>query len=137
MNITTISELKELLLSKDKLENQISIDCNIDVLLIYLRGIQHNKNTIVSVRISQPDKRKHKQAIIKFKDGLVRVFEIKDDLLINKDNNLCIFQRGDVEKIKTILNDYRYEHFKNCVKELELINKDYAETMKVIMSYDS
>lgn len=136
MNITTINDLKELLLSKDKVENSI-IDCNIDVLLIYLRGIQYDKNTIINVRIDQPDKRKHKQAFIRFRDGLVRIFQIKDNLLISKDNNLCIFQKEFTEEIKNLLNENRYEHFKNCIKELENINKDYAETVKVIISYDS
>lgn len=135
--INTINELKELILSKDKLENSIIVDCNIDVLIIYLRGINYRKNTIVNVRIDQPTNKEHKQAIISFKDGVISLFQIKDDLLISKNSNACIFQSENIEKIKTILNDYRYEHYKNCIKELENINKDYTETIKAIISYDN
>ena len=132
--IKMVSDLRDILLEKDKLKEPITINCNLDVLVIFLHSIRFEENSIVSVKVEQKDSKRN--AIIQFKDNQIRAFEIKDEQLISHDGNICIFQQECSDKIKYLLNEYRYDYFKRCIKELESVNKDYAETLRIINIYD-
>lgn len=129
--INTVADLKKLLSSKIK-EDSI-INCDIDVLIVYLKALQFEENTIISVKLII----KQKIILTTFKNGMIRGFLLRDNLLINKDNTICIYQQENVKEIKNILNDYRQGHFKHYIKEINNINEDYIKTMKFLTSYDS